>query len=90
MHVALQVLGTLKFDAALRAAEASTGPVSRLGQDQATHLSIGTTGHAASTEAIGEPIDVKLHQVLLAAELFEAKSTLVELLQPLAIGGGCS
>lgn len=90
LHVALQVLGTLELDAALGAAEAGAGPVGRLGRGQATHLSVGAAGHAAGAEAIGEPVDVELHQVLLAAKLFEAQGTLVQLLQPLAVGGGRS
>lgn len=90
LHVALQVLGTLELDAALGAAEAGAGPVGGLGRGQATHLSVGAAGHAAGTEAVGEPVDVELHQVLLAAELLEAQGTLVELLQPLAVGGGRS
>lgn len=57
--------------------------------NQATHLFTGIAGHAAEAQAIGQPIDIELYQVLLATELLEAQSTLVELLQPLAIGGGC-
>lgn len=90
LHVALQVLSTLELHVTFRAAEAGTGPVSRFGWGQATHLSIGTPGHAAGTQAIGQPIDIKPDQVLLATELFEAQGAFVELLQSLAIGGGGS
>lgn len=63
LHVALQVLGTLEFDAALGAAEAGAGPVGGLGRGQAAQLSVGAAGHAAGAEAVGQPVDIQLHQV---------------------------
>lgn len=40
--------------------------------------------HAASTQTIWQAIDVKLHQILLGTELFEARCALVQFLDMLA------
>lgn len=40
--------------------------------------------HAASTQTIWQAVDVKLHQILLGTELFEARRALVQFLDVLA------